>query len=216
MFKIKVENFRHRVTLWKQELKEHKGVIFLSVCLFIIANVINHIAGTYADRIAYVSVTDLMLDILPPMDLSFIFVYGYIVILVTLFAYPLFFNVRKLHSTIGQFSLLVLIRSFFIILTHLKAPFDAVRGNLPLIYSVFSFKNDLFFSGHTSIAFLGFLLFRKEKIGIFFLIASFAMAFIVLAMHLHYSIDVFAAFFITYGCYKIGNFVFDKINYNPK
>lgn len=202
---------KKRVSLWKSELKEHKKLIFLSIFLLIVANIINHFAGTYVDKMADASVSDLILDHLPAINLSFVFAYGYILILIIFFAYPLFFKVKELHTAISQFSLVVLIRSFFIILTHLKAPFDAVRASLPQIYDIFSFSNDMFFSGHVALPFMGFLLFRKEKIGIFFLIASFAMAFVTLAMHLHYSIDVFAAFFITYGSYQIGNWIFNKI-----
>ena len=36
------------------------------------------------------------------------------------------------------------------------------------------------------------------------------MGITVLGMHQHYSIDVFAAFFITYGCYKFGNWFLMK------
>ncbi len=209
LFKIKFES-------WKSELREHKKLIFLSIALLIIANIINHIAGRYVDKMADAAVSDLILDHFGPINLNLIFSYGYIIILTTLFAYPLLFKVKELHSVISQFSLLVLIRSFFIILTHLRAPLDAVRGNLPQIYSIFSFQNDMFFSGHTALAFLGFLLFKEEKIGIFFLIASFVMAFTVLSMHLHYSIDVFAAFFITYGSYKVGDWIFKKVNGRKK
>ena len=38
------------------------------------------------------------------------------------------------------------------------------------------------------------------------------MAFSVLAMLVHYSIDVFAAFFITYGTYKLSDNIFNKLN----
>lgn len=210
------EKFKERVCAWKKEICSHKKLIFISICLFILANVINQIAGHYVDKVASAAVSDLILDHLGPMNLSFLFTWGYICVLVTLFAYPLFFKVKELHTVISQFSLLVLIRSFFIILTHLRAPLDAIRGNLPTIYETFAFSNDMFFSGHTSICFIGFLLFRKEKIGKFFLIATFVMAFTVLAMHVHYSIDVFAAFFITYGSYKLGKYIFKGMNGNEK
>ena len=67
-------------------------------------------------------------------------------------------------------------------------------GNIEII----NFTKDLFFSGHVSFAFLGYLLLRKEKIiGYLLLASSIFMSFAVLAMHLHYTIDVVAAFFFT-------------------
>ncbi len=74
------------------------------------------------------------------------------------------------------------------------------------------FKNDLFFSGHTAVPFLGFLLFKNRKVKYTFLGASIIMAITVLLMHVHYSIDVFSAFFITYGTFKIGEWLFKKMD----
>jgi membrane-associated phospholipid phosphatase len=110
--------------------------------------------------------------------------------------------------------LLVLIRSFFISLTHLGIPADAILPSGPHLWSMIIFKNDLFFSGHTALPFLGFLIFRKEKIRAFFLVMTVILAATVLLMHVHYSIDVFAAFFIAYGSYKFGNIIFKKIDRN--
>lgn len=196
---------------WKKEIKRHKKVMVLSLIFFGLANLINHFAGTYADKVAGAATSDLILDHIYLPILSPIFSYGYIIIFTVFFLYPLIFKVSKFHTAISQFSILVLIRSFFVILTHLRAPLGAFRGNLPLIYQTFSFSNDMFFSGHVALPFMGFLVFRKEKIGKFFLIASIIMAFTVLSLHIHYSIDVFAAFFITYCIYLIGNWIFDKI-----
>ena len=79
----------------------------------------------------------------------------------------------------------------------------------------FFYKNDLFFSAHTGIPFLAFLLFNKDNkwISYFFLISSFIMALTVLFMHVHYSIDVFAAYFITYSIYKVTDSIFNKLNF---
>ena len=63
----------------------------------------------------------------------------------------------------------------------------------------------MFFSGHTAMPFLGFYLFRRSWVRYAFLAGSIVMGFVVLAMHVHYSIDVLAAFFMTYGSYRIGH-----------
>ena len=206
--------FKEKVKSWGREIWGHKYLIIISILFLIISVVLDIIAGTYADKKASVPVTDIILDNLPVINLSFFFSYGIILIIIVGLGYTLFFKVRELHVVLSQFSLLVLIRSFFVTLTHLRRPTEAVVNSyLSNIPRIFAFENDLFFSGHVAISFLGFLLFRKEKIGIFFLIMTFMMAFTVLAMHVHYSIDVFAALFITYGSYKIGQRLFKRSNH---
>ena len=197
---------------WKTELKAHKNLILLSFIFLAISLILEYIAGRYVDKYGTANVSDLILDHLPAINLSFLFICGYALVIAALLLYPFLFNVKKFHIVISQFSLLILIRSFFMSLTHLKAPADAIIPKLPYIYNLLVFNNDLFFSAHTAIPFLGFLLFRKQKIGIFFLIASFVLAATVLFMHVHYSIDVFAAFCITFCSYKLGSWFFRKVD----
>jgi membrane-associated phospholipid phosphatase len=197
---------------WKDEIWDHRRLILLSVFFFVVAIILNHLANNYTDKKNTVPVSDLILNSIPTVDLTIFFVFGFLIVVLVLLFYPLLFKVRKFHVAVSQFSLLVTIRSFFITLTHLGLPIDSIKYYPKGIYQWFIFQNDLFFSGHVAIAFLGFLLYRKEKIGIFFLIATIVMALTVLFMHVHYSIDVFAAFFITYGSYKIGEQLFKRIN----
>ena len=44
------------------------------------------------------------------------------------------------------------------------------------------------------------------------LIGSLIMGVTVLLMHVHYSIDVFSAFFISYGVYTFSNMIFNQLN----
>jgi membrane-associated phospholipid phosphatase len=68
----------------------------------------------------------------------------------------------------------------------------------------FFFQNDLFFSGHTGGPFLVALILWKNRFMRYsLLIVSVLMAFTVLAMRLHYSIDIIGAYFITYGIFKM-------------
>lgn len=196
---------------WKKEANKNKKVIFFSVLFIILANFTYQIAGDYVDELHAVQASDIILDNIPVVNLSFLYIYGSILIITLLILYPLLFRVKKLHVVLSQLSLLIMIRSFFITLTHLKVPANAVTMTIPKIYNLITFNNDLFFSGHTAVAFLGFLIFRKEKIGIFFLVSTFVMMATVLLMHVHYSIDVFAALFITYGSFKIGEWLFKTI-----
>jgi len=197
---------------WKQELKNHKHLIYISLIFLIIAVTINFISGDYVSEVEGIVVPDLILDHTPSINLNIVFVYGVLLVITAIFIYPLLFRVKELHNVISQFSLLVLVRALFISFTHLSTPTAAILPNYPWPLSLMDFKNDLFFSGHTAVPFLGFLLFKNSKVGYFFLAASIVMAVTVLLMHVHYSIDVFSAFFITYGTFKIGKLLFTKIS----
>jgi membrane-associated phospholipid phosphatase len=64
--------------------------------------------------------------------------------------------------------------------------------------------NDFFFSGHTGMPFLIALIFWKEKwVRSISIAVSLLFGALVLLGHLHYSIDVFGAFFITYTIFHI-------------
>jgi len=204
------EYFRKGFQEWRNELFEYKYVILLSLIIVAIATFLDYYSGVYVSTTNVADVPDLILDHIGPVDMSFLFVYGYLILVFALFLYPLILHIRTLHVVISQFSLLVMLRALFMIFTHLQSPLDAISIHFPWILRGLSFENDMFFSGHTAIPFLGFLLFRKSKIRFFFLTGSVLMAATVLLMHIHYSIDVFSAYFITYCSYWMGRYMLRK------
>src|SRR3989338_3432121 len=204
LFKLLSLKINLRFTSWKNEIKNHQGLILISLFLFTIANILNLAAGNYADKAGGVPVPDLILDNIPAINLGFFYLYGYILVIALLILYPILFNVNKFHVILSQLSLLIAIRSFFITLTHLKIPLDAIAVTMPKVFDLIAFQNDLFFSGHTALPFLGFLIFRGQKLGWIFLALTIILALTVLLMHVHYSIDIFAALFIAFGSFKIG------------
>jgi hypothetical protein len=204
--------FKKGLRDWIREFIETWRLIAVSLIVVAAASYADYRSGVYVTNTGGVDVPDLILShIRQPIDLNVVFVYGYIGIIVVLFSYPLVFHIRTLHKVISQFSLLVTLRSAFIILTHLETPPNAIPVRFPWIFGHLSFENDMFFSGHTAIPFLGFLLFRNSPIRFFFLIGSFVLGTTVLAMRQHYSIDVFSAFFITYCSYRMGNAAIQKL-----
>jgi len=193
------------------EIKKHKKDIFISIVILLMSYIINFFASYYVMKKADVNcVPDLILDHFGPYNLNFFYSWIAVAIFIIFITYPLICKIKDFLYICLQLSFLVIVRSFFIILTHLKTPITAVNANFPGIFDIFKFTNDQFFSGHVAFTFLGFLVFKDSKIKWFFLVGSILMAITVLAMHQHYSIDVFAAFFITYGCYKIVNKYFKK------
>ena len=199
------ERLREGLNDWTGEFLASKHLIALSLAFVMTGLVFDYVCGMYVHTMKGVKVPDLILDLFNPIDLSFLFIYGYVSLIAGMFIYPIVFRVRLLHVVAIQFSLLLIIRSLFMIFTHLETPAGAVSVNYPWFFRGLYFENDMFFSGHTAMTFLGFYLFRRSWVRYVFLVGSIVMAIVVLAMHVHYSIDVLAAFFMTYGSYRIGN-----------
>ncbi len=197
---------------WRPYLhnKEYLTSAGLSFLFLLASAIINFGAGIYAtDRVSS-SVTDIILSNIPVYDVDGIFIYGPLV-LIAVIVWLCFSEPKRLPFICKSLALFVIIRSGFVSLTHI-APFPTRIGvQASDIISFFTSGNDLFFSGHTGIPFLLALIFWNEKFWrYFFIILSVFFGIIVLMGHLHYSIDVASAFFITYSIYHIAMRFFKK------
>lgn len=180
-----------------------------ALILFIVAVLATHFASRYANIKASNYVEDIVLSNTRVHDFEFLFVHG--AIMLSLFVVALCFRFRKTAPfVIKTVSFFIIIRAMFVSLTHIgpyPSKLELESGLLDFITS----GNDLFFSGHTGLPFLIALLFWDHLyIRTLFLVASVVNGIIVLLAHLHYSIDVFAAFFITYSIYHIATKFFYK------
>ena len=191
---------RYKSYFRDKELILSIGVGFL---FLIVSIVITFFAILYATDRASGPVTDIILSNLPVYDVDGIFVYGPVIFWMLVAIY-LLYKPKKIPFTIKSIALFTIIRSIFITLTHI-GPFP-IHDQITTsgLLGVFTTGNDLFFSGHTGLPFLMALVFWDEKyLRWFFIAASIFFGAIVLMAHLHYSIDVFAAFFITFAIYHI-------------
>jgi hypothetical protein len=197
---------------WTQELLACWRLLAMSSVLLAVALYANYYCGVYVTFRDSVKVPDLVLDCLPVIDLSFLFTYGYMALIVGMFSYPILRRVRMLHVVAIQFSLLLLLRSGFMIFTHLGTPAGAVSVHFPGFFGYLYFENDMFFSGHTAMPFLGFYLFRHSALRYAYLVGALVMGMVVLLMHVHYTVDVLAAYFMTYASYQMGNALLSKLD----
>ena len=192
--------------------------ILVAFGFLVLALVVNFYAVTFATETASSSVTDVILSNTRVYDVDGIFVYGSVIFWVIV-AGLCFVRPERLPFVLKSTALFIVIRSVFITLTHI-GPFPTHliinpdnmwigRAFGQDLFFVFFSGNDLFFSGHTGLPFLMALLFWAKP---FFrwLFTALALMFgvIVLAAHLHYTIDVLSAFFITYAIYHIARQVF--------
>lgn len=211
-----------------QSLKNRYKIVFgqkyfpisalISAGILLFGYLVNFYASAFNDTFVYPSVGDSILDKIPTYNLEFLYVWGVYALISVALVYAFLFLPQRGLFIMKTYGILLLVRGIFILLTNYGPPagFFYADGIVPGNYIMerFLFKNDLFFSGHVAIPFMASLLFRgaNKFIEVFLLIGSFVMAITVLLMHVHYSIDVFAAYFITYGVYAVSNEVFGMIN----
>ena len=203
---------------WKELLHDRKFCISLGIGLAVlfVADVANYFVALYLNSIPVVSVGDIILDNIPTVDLTFMYTTGIYLVVILVAVYPIFFKPELFPFTIKTVAAFILIRSIFITLTHIGAPagyfYLPQLDDQPGLFRFF-YMNDLFFSGHTGFPFLAALLFWECKPLRYFLLAmSVAQATTVLFMHVHYSIDVFSAYFITYTIYVLSDKIFNNLN----
>lgn len=189
--------------------------------MLVAALIFNYFAAQYAFERASGAVADIILSNIPVFDVDYIFVFGPIIFGLWM-AFLCLTNPETLPFALKSVAVFVFVRSFFITLTHIgpfpdhaiidgsTAIFLHALSNNPNFF-LFSTGADLFFSGHTGLPFMMALVFWKHHLTRVFCIAtSIFFGVIVLLGHLHYSIDVASAFFITYTIYIITIKVFKK------
>lgn len=179
------------------------------IIAFTLSVVATHFASIYAEVRASNSVDDLILSNIPEMNFEVLFVQGAIALLLLLLALILR-HPKTAPFVLKASALFIFIRSLFVSLTHI-GPFPTRLDLQSHLLDFITTGNDLFFSGHTGLPFLIALIFWKNKvIRNTFLIGSVAFGAVVLLSHLHYSIDVFAAFFITHSIYILSKKFFKE------
>lgn len=198
---------RHRSSWGNRQftLSALSGFLLLSASL-----IVNYFAIRYATKEASNAVTDILLSNLPIVNIDEIFVEGSIIFWIFIL-FLLIHKPKYIPFVFKSVALFILVRSIFISLTHI-GPFP-YRASIDAggIFKIFTLGGDLFFSGHTGSPFLLALIFWDKKIlRNIFLVCTFIFAASVILGHLHYSIDVFAAFFITYGIYHMCLYLFRK------
>jgi hypothetical protein len=173
-----------------------------SITGLIFSMLVSICAGYYATEKAGPYVGDLLLDNIPRYDVSILHTY-----LASIFWILLFFYLIKKRDQLAfifsALSLFLIIRSAFVVMTHLGPPTNFLAEPVwPA--SLYIHQGDLFFSGHAGAPFLlALLCWNNIVIRYLCLGASLVFGCIVLLGGIHYSIDVFASFFIAHSIYHI-------------
>lgn len=193
--------------------KERTRSFFVGLVLLGLAFVFQFYASAYSSRVSSNFVRDIFLDNLPIIDLNAIIIEGAFLALVGSFIL-LALKPRYLLFTMKVVAIFIATRAVFIAITHLGIyPGQIVPsvGFFDRLYLDMGLQAGYFFSGHTGLTFLMALVLWKERFWRFIYLtiaAIFGMS--VLIAHVHYSIDVLAAPYMTYSIFKLSQYFFKE------
>lgn len=192
---------------WLSAFQEKKFRLsfFITLIVFIAILILLTTFLDYNETIKGFSFNDPFLTEFKPINLTwFIFILIYsslITILIHLAKHP-----KALVIAFQSYALLALIRIIVMYSLPLNPPGDMIPLKDPLIELFGNGKvltKDLFFSGHTSIMFLFFLVAQSKKLKIIFLSGTLLVGAALLFQHVHYSVDVISAPVFSYSAYRI-------------
>ena len=200
--------------LWKD--RAFVRSFFMGSVALLLSLVCVYYSMLFATKNASNSVDDLILSNTPVFNVEPLFVYGAFAAVIFSILVTLTVKLRSAPFVLKTGALFLFIRSIFVSLTHISPyPYRAELSESFLsserLAKMFFTGDDLFFSGHVGLTFLMALLFwDTPALRYIYLVTSVVFAIVVLLGHLHYSIDVFAAYFITYSIHSMGMYLFAR------
>ena len=200
---------------WKEFIKGKRNRIELAATLILLAVILTLLTNflNFVESRNGVVLPDPILSLFNPVDLTWlIFAFIYISLIIAIVS--LIKDPKRLMFALQVYTLMIIVRIVAMYLLPLNPPEKMIILKDPFVEFFSTGKSltkDLFFSGHTATLFILFLVSKKKILKTLFLISTIVVAISVLLQHVHYTIDVFAAFSFTYTCYKI--FLYFKSSY---
>lgn len=185
---------------------------FLVALIFLaLAVVFQFYASSYSVRVSSNFVHDILLDNLPIVNLNLVIVEGALAAIVgsiiLLIAKP-----QYIVFTLKAAAIFIATRAVFVAATHLgiyPGQINPDTGFFDRIYAGLGLEAGFFFSGHTGLTFLMSLIFWDERLWRYLYIAlAVVFGVSVLLAHVHYTIDVLAAPYMTYAIFKLSQYFF--------
>ena len=199
--------------LWKNAWQDsgYKKKLFGGLIPTIIILILFPIFFKFIEQRDGIVMNDLLLNALPVMNLS-IPTFALIWFTAGLTIYRCYQDPQLAIKLIWGFFFLCIARIITISLVPLNPPANLIPLMDPLsnkFYGGIYITKDLFFSGHTSTQFLMFLCLTKKTDKTIAFISSILVGILVLVQHVHYTMDVVAAFPFTFIVYRLAKKVTD-------
>ena len=116
------------------------------------------------------------------------------------------FDPEQLMTAFQTYILMVLFRMLAMYLVPLDPPAECIDLQDPVVFMMGTGKKvvkDLFFSGHTSTAFMLFQVAKNKFLKTYFLLATIVVGTSVILQKAHYTIDVYVGIIFSYASFQI-------------
>ena len=188
---------------WQERRFRNKTIIALLLVAIILTLLPTFFA--FIEKREGMVLQDYVLDAIPAIDVSiptFVIIWS----TVLLVFFRIYQNPRLFLVIAYGFILICLARVLTISMLPLNPPAGLIVLKDPIANIAYGgngifITKDLFYSGHTGNMFLFFLCLQAKWDKIFALTAAVIIGILVLVQHIHYTIDVIAAFIFTYFIY---------------
>ena len=188
---------------WQLRIFRNKSFVALTLVAIILFTLPTFFA--FIEKREGMVLQDFVLDAIPAMNVSvptFVIIWS----MVLLVFYRIYQNPMLFLVIAYGFILMCLCRVLTISILPLNPPPGLIMLKDPIANIAYGgngifITKDLFYSGHTGNMFLFFLCLQAKWDKIFALTAALLVGILVLVQHIHYTIDVLAAFVFTYFIY---------------
>jgi len=193
--------------------RENMRSLANALILLALAVVFQYYASAYVDRTPGNPAVDLFLGFLPVVNLNLIIIEGAFAAIamsiILILAKP-----QYLLFALKAGAIFIATRAMFIAVTHIgiyPGQINPDNGIFDRLYTGLGLEAGFFFSGHTGLPFLMALILWDKKMWRYVYIAiSIIFGVAVLFAHIHYTMDVLAAPYMTYSIFKMSQYFFPK------
>ena len=192
---------------WKTLFKDRSKRIEFLIMVILLVTVVFSFSRylKYNETRAGAVIDDPLLQYFNAVDLnSLLFFTIYSSLLLGLIAFS--FDPQQLITAFQTYTLLVLFRMLAMWLIPLDPPVGCIDLQDPVVFIMGTGKKivkDLFFSGHTSTAFMLFQVAKNKYLKTYFLLATITVGISVILQKAHYTIDVYAGLIFSFTSYQI-------------